>query len=112
MRNDGAVAASLAQVRAAPPLQAVSQSANGWESRVSRSTGVTYFVNNLTGESSLEPPRADAPRPTADASAVRWMQRVSRTTGATYFVNLASGQAQAQRPPSNDIIYIAGPGGE
>ena len=78
----------------------------GWESRVSRSTGETYYVNSTTGETTYDfpteavdtAPHAGAEAPAVEALPDGWSTGVSRSTGEIYYVNLHSGETTYDYP--------------
>eukprot|EP01051_Picozoa_sp_SAG22_P016354 SAG22_NODE_2294_length_2748_cov_1.243488_2_plen_357_part_00 len=72
----------------------------GWATKQSRSTGETYYVNTVTGESQFEPP--DGP-----AVPSGWSLQRSRSTREVYYVNDATGESQFEPPPLADDAAAA-----
>jgi hypothetical protein len=92
MMTGGAVAGGMAShvaVTLAESTFSVTNPMNAWVPRISRTTGITYYVNQETGDTSAALPTQDAPR---------FIQRVSRTTGVTYFVNAITKEAVITLP--------------
>jgi hypothetical protein len=81
--------ATAAAVGAAGATFSITNPLSSWTPRVSRTTGITYYVNKETGDTSAMLPTQDAPR---------FIQRVSRTSGITFFVNSATGEAVTTIP--------------
>jgi hypothetical protein len=67
-------------VPGSPPPAAVGGLPAGWEQRVSRSTGDTYYVNAVTQESMFERPQFPVLPP-------GWTHNTSRTSGDVYYVD-------------------------
>jgi hypothetical protein len=63
-----------------PPPAAVGGLPAGWEQRVSKSTGDTYYVNAVTQESMFERPQFPVLPP-------GWTHNTSRTSGDVYYVD-------------------------
>lgn len=84
-----AMQATAAAIGTAGANFSVTNPISAWTPRVSRTTGITYYVNQETGDTSAALPTQDAPR---------FIQRVSRTSGITFFVNSATGEAVTTIP--------------
>ena len=74
----------------------------GWEAHVSRSTGETYYVNEMTGESSFDRPEPEwepGPQPGSEHELPEgWEAHVSRSTGETYYFNEMTDESSFERP--------------
>ena len=74
----------------------------GWEMKVSRSTGKTYYVNAGTKETVWERPSAvlspDLGAPELDALPPGWEEKLSKSTGRTYYVNASTMETVWERP--------------
>ena len=93
----GAVARGVSSYVAATHAEStfsVTNPMNAWSPRISRTTGITYYVNQETGDTSAALPTQDAPR---------FIQRVSRTSGVTYFVNAITKEA-VMTLPGNAVV--------
>ena len=72
----------------------------GWEAHLSKSTGLPYYVNARTGESTYDRPNALGQDAVQDEQPLPagWETAVSRSTGLEYYVNARTGESTYERP--------------
>ena len=73
----------------------------GWTTRKSTTTGDTYYVNSLTGETTWSRPTrtaAEALDEFLDSGPAVWQSKVSSSTGRRYFFNTLTGATQWELP--------------
>jgi len=92
---------SLHNIIIPPPphqLPTLSPTTSNWKSRVSRTSGKTYYYNEKTGESALSIPHSD------NTQIQRFQQKVSKTTGSTYFINIGTNEACLNLPHGAVVV--------
>eukprot|EP01047_Picozoa_sp_COSAG01_P082405 COSAG01_NODE_16815_length_1201_cov_2.035390_1_plen_209_part_10 len=88
---------------------------DGWQTKVSETTGHTYYVNLATGETSWDPPSTPSSSSSSRTEggaggggpllSPGWSTCTSRSSGETYFVNEVTQESTFERPTESALPF-------